>query len=259
MPRVARAKSGTGIYHVIIRGVNRQKIFQDDKDRKRFLQLAAKYKKECGFELYAYCLMINHVHLLLREHQEPLAQIMKRISSSYALWYNKKHERCGHLFQERFRSEPVENNDYFLTVLRYIHQNPQKAGFVDSVEGYKWSSYHEYIKEQKDGMVDTEPAFRLIEGNNKSLECIRKPFISLHKIITGDDACMEMQEEAGRVSDEQLRIIIKDRFGLKPEEIQKERAETQARILGTLKRNDGTSLRQIARITGVTVYKVSKA
>ena len=88
--------------------------------------------KECkeisGFEMYAFCLMTNHVHLLLRETDEPLEVVFKRIGSRYAYWYNNKYQRIGHLFQDRFKSENVEDDAYFLTVLRYIIQNPMKAG-----------------------------------------------------------------------------------------------------------------------------------
>ena len=128
MPRKARAKSKTGIYHIILRGINRQKIFNDNEDKKRLLETLLRYKEKSKYQIYAYCLMDNHIHLLLKEGEEPLAQIMRRIGGSYVYWYNHKYERVGNLFQDRFKSEVVEDDTYFLTVLRYIHQNPAKAG-----------------------------------------------------------------------------------------------------------------------------------
>ena len=80
--------------------------------------------------IYAYCLMPNHVHLLLCEKNWPLGEIVKSIAASYALYYNKKYGRIGHLFQDRFKSEPCNDADYFMTLFRYIHQNPVKAGLV---------------------------------------------------------------------------------------------------------------------------------
>ena len=127
MPRQARKKSNSGIYHIILRGVNRQQIFEDNEDYYKFLQVVEESKAISGFELFAYCLMSNHIHLLLKEIQEPIEQIMKRITTRFVYWYNIKYQRSGHLFQDRYKSEPVEDDAYFLTVIRYIHQNPVKA------------------------------------------------------------------------------------------------------------------------------------
>ncbi|MGI5879834.1 MAG: transposase [Syntrophomonadaceae bacterium] len=140
MPRTARKKSETGIYNIIIRGINRQNIFEDDEDRIRFLETLDRYKEETGCELYAYCLMSNHVHLLVKENDDGLSSFMKRVNGSYAYWYNWKYDHVGHLFQDRFKSEPVDDDTYFLTVIRYIHRNPLTAGMTDGLE-YAWSSY----------------------------------------------------------------------------------------------------------------------
>jgi len=116
-----------------MRGINRQSIFEDEEDKHKFIETFARYTEISCYRLFAYCLMDNHIHILLEEQKEPLAMIMKRISSSYVLWFNRKYGRCGHLFQERFKSETVDNDRYFLTVLRYIHQNPLKAKLVKDI------------------------------------------------------------------------------------------------------------------------------
>ena len=133
MPRQAREKSSSGIYHVMLRGINRQNIFEDDRDRQRFIETILYYKTISNYELYGYCLMDNHIHLLIKEKDESISKAIKRICSSYVYWYNQKYERCGHLFQERYKSEVVETEGYFLTVIRYIHQNPIKAGLVKTL------------------------------------------------------------------------------------------------------------------------------
>ena len=102
-----------------------------------------------SFVLHAYCLMDNHVHLLLQEQEETLGEIMKRVGVSYAYWFNRKYERVGHLFQGRFRSETVEDDAYFLTVLRYIHQHPVQAKLVARCSDYPWSSYAAYANEAR--------------------------------------------------------------------------------------------------------------
>ena len=155
MPRNARSKSESGIYHIMLRGINRKSIFEDREDCERFLATLERYKKICGYEIFAYCLMVNHIHILLKVGDEDVDLIMKRLAGSFVFWYNNKYERVGHLFQDRFRSEPVEDDTYFLTVLRYIHQNPVKAGIVDKPEKYIWSSYNEYIN-LKNELTDIE-------------------------------------------------------------------------------------------------------
>ena len=102
MPRSARKKGESGIYHITMRGINRQQIFIDDEDAERFLQVVRAAQTISGFTLYAYCLMGNHVHLVLKEGDEPLEKIMKRIGVRYVYWYNWKYMRSGHLFQDRF-------------------------------------------------------------------------------------------------------------------------------------------------------------
>ena len=129
----------------MIRGINKQTIFEDDEDKEKFIQTLSHYKNECGYDLYAYCLMNNHVYLLIKTKKQPLEIIIKRIWASYVYWYNTKFGRIGHLFQDRFKSEPVEDDAYFLSVLRYIHQNLLKAGLISEISEFKWSSYSDYV------------------------------------------------------------------------------------------------------------------
>lgn len=110
MPRQARKKSDSGIYHIMMRGINRQIIFQDEEDYSKFLQTLERYKEKSGYKIYAYCLMGNHIHLLLKVDIEPLGQLMRRLCGSYVYWYNRKYQRIGYLFQDRFKSEVVEND-----------------------------------------------------------------------------------------------------------------------------------------------------
>ncbi|MBP2629001.1 MAG: transposase [Firmicutes bacterium] len=118
--------------------------------------------KETGnYEIYAYCLMDNHVHLLLCDTKDEISRTMKRICVSYVYYFNKKYKRIGHLFQDRYRSEVVEEDAYLLSVARYIHKNPLKAGMVKRVEDYKWSSYAQYLSANKDKFNLIERSFLL--------------------------------------------------------------------------------------------------
>ncbi len=153
MPRTSRQHSDTGVYHVMLRGIDRHDIFADDQDRGKFLKIlravttpedndGKPLPPSC--HIHAYCLMDNHIHLLIAEGSEDIATVMKRIGVSYVSYYNKRHERLGPLFQDRYRSEPVGDTGYFITLLRYIHLNPVEAEMVTSPEQYRWSSWHEY-------------------------------------------------------------------------------------------------------------------
>ena len=118
------------------------------------MQILGDVKSDLGFELHAYCLMSNHVHILFREKQlGDISLIMKRLLTKYAMYFNRKYQRSGALIASRYKSAPVEVNDYFIPLQRYIHQNPLKAGLVTKLEEYPFSSYREYLF--KGELVDT--------------------------------------------------------------------------------------------------------
>ncbi|THE11355.1 transposase [Bacillus timonensis] len=246
MPRVARIKSRSGIYHVILRGVNKQTIFEDDEDRTRFLNVLQRYKEISRYKFYAYSLMDNHIHLLIREMDEPIGHSIKRISSSYVYWYNMKYERCGHLFQERFRSEKVESKRYFLTVLRYIHQNPVKAGLAANVFEASWTSLNEYFGGA--GLVDTEFGVSLFSGGEEKTALQR--FVD-YMSSPNTDECMEYLERV-RLSDSEVREYLQE-MGI-PNKSALQRMERKKRdaVLLQLKETTGVSLRQISRVTGIS-------
>ena len=151
----ARVKSSTGIYHIIMRGINRQIIFEDTEDYIQFLESLTRQKEMSQIEIYAYCLMSNHVHLLIKEGNEDLGTVFKRIGSSYVYWYNWKYNRRGHLFQDRYISEVVEDDSYLLSVIRYIHHNPLKAGITRALPEYRWCSYNEYTNRKDICNIET--------------------------------------------------------------------------------------------------------
>ncbi|MCB8814625.1 transposase [Desulfosporosinus shakirovi] len=158
MPRSARQRSNSRIYHIMFRGNELRDIFIDDEDRNKFLS-TFKEKSECeDFSVYAYCLMDNHVHFLLSGEHEKLGKLVKRINTSYVYYFNKKYERIGHLFHDRFKSQAVETDAYLLEAIRYIHNNPVKAGIARAPNDYKWSSYPHYIKDLNNTVLNIDKA-----------------------------------------------------------------------------------------------------
>lgn len=136
MPRHSRTKSGTRIYHVVIKGADRQLLFEETKDYMKYLEILEYYKQECNFEIFAYCLMSNHIHLLIRHSIDcSLQTIFRRLNTTYAIWFNMKYNRTGFVQNDRFFSEPVEDEKYLLTVVKYIHFNPTKAGLEQAPRG----------------------------------------------------------------------------------------------------------------------------
>ena len=245
MPRQARKKSSTGIYHIIIRGINHQVVFHDEEDYARFHQTLRRYKEKSAYEIYAYCLMDNHVHLLLKVNQEPLEQIMRRICGSYVYWYNAKYQRIGNLFQDRFKSEAVEDDRYLLTVLRYIHQNPLIAGIVQRIENYPWSSMREYLGEAI--LVDAGFALEFFHSaKEKAVE-------SLYQFCeaANDDVCLEIDEKK-KLSDREAMKIIKNVCQVENTlQLQSLDRATRDSYLKELRGQYRLSVRQIARLTGI--------
>ena len=131
MPRVQRVKGEFSTYHVVQRGNEKKKIFRDDEDKAKFLETLAKAREKYNFLLYAYCLMDNHIHLLVNDNGNDISKLMKSINVSYVSYFNRAYQRCGHLFQDRFKSELVKDDRYLLEVSRYIHNNPVKAKMVE--------------------------------------------------------------------------------------------------------------------------------
>ena len=148
MSRLARTISESGVYHILFRGVNQQNIFEEASDFEKLKETIATVKQDLHFEIYAYCFMNNHVHIVLKEKSlGDISLIMKRILTKYARWYNIKYGRSGALIANRYKSVPVEIDEYFLQLIRYVHQNPIKAGIAEKVEDYPYSSFIEYINE----------------------------------------------------------------------------------------------------------------
>ncbi len=162
MSRRARKLSSTDVYHIMMRGNERKSIFGGSDEKQRFMEILIDKQHRVQFAIYAYCLMDNHVHLLIDSGSDELASIMKSVAVSYASYYNWKHGRVGHVFQDRFRSEPIEDDRYLMAAVRYIHNNPVHAGVTAKPGDYLWSSYSKYVCPQSADWIDTNFLLRII-------------------------------------------------------------------------------------------------
>ena len=245
MARQKRKVSGTGIYHVLIKGINQQRIFEQVEDYKQFLDYLYEVKKLSGLVLYAYCLMGNHVHLLLKEGEEPLSMVFRRLGTRYVHWFNHKYDRSGHLFQDRFRSEPVETDEYFVTVLIYIYNNPVKAGLCSIAGNYEWSS-RRFLnnKSGRDGLIDMSELTAVVPV---------KTIMQKEQELSHDEKPLEPM--AGRrniYADKDIVLMVRQFSGAKnTSEFQKMPLDEQQTLIKKL-RSERVPIRQIARVTGIS-------
>lgn len=256
MARQARERSESGIYHTIMRGINRQDIFYDEDDYQHFMETVERVKTD-KYDVYGYCLMSNHVHLLLHEKNEAIHQIMKRIGSSYAWWYNHKYHRIGHVFQGRYGSECVEDGGYLLTVIRYIHKNPVEAGIVNKPEDYRWSSIHGYYGDPAYPAGLLDPDFILGGFAKDRAEAIER--FREHMKMEIQEKCLE-DEIKYRKTDDELRAEIEALLDGEPVTIlQIMEKKKRNEILRQIKGIAGATQRQIARVTGLNQNIIFKA
>lgn len=246
MPRNAREKSETGIYHVMMRGIDKRNIFVEEDDYKKFLHYIEKAKEKSDFFLFAYCLMTNHIHLLIKEGKEDIGDSIRRISVGYAQYHNRKNGRVGHLFQNRYQSEVVNDDNYLLVVLRYIHQNPLKVGMVKAIGDYKWSSYSDYLNSQR-AIVDRDIVMGYFINAEKFIE-----FHNQHST----ECCLDYQEKK-RYTDDKLRKTIKCIVDIEKLHIMENKERDN--IIKRIKKETGASIRQLERVLGIGRNIIQKA
>jgi len=163
MARKPRVHYEGALYHVICRGNNRAYVFDNNESKKNYIEIIEHYKKKYGFKLFCYCLMDNHVHLLIEVSKEPLSKIMKCIQQVYTQRYNKQHKRSGHVFEQRYKAILCDKDQYLLGLINYIHMNPERAGKVEGID-YRWSSHQVYLKNDN-SFVDVDFPLSLFEGS----------------------------------------------------------------------------------------------
>ena len=246
MPRRPRTVSEGDTYHVVSRGVAKMTLFHDFADHERFLECIDDTLRKHGGEIYAWCLMANHIHLVLHMPLEGISKFMHDVKSSYALYYNKRYQRVGHVFQGRFHSEAINDDEYLLTAIRYVHQNPLKAGICKTDES-PWSSYSEYLGVPR--LCNTAFVLELFGGLDQ--------FKHFHA-VRGDEAHFEFD------ASNETRIVDICRsvcwiYGIDDVHdvgaLPKRRRDEALSLM----KERGMSVRDISRKTGVSTATVSRA
>lgn len=246
MPRTARKESSTGFYHVLVQGVEKNDLFQEKKDRQKYLEVLKECREKSGFSLIAYSLFSNHVHLLIHQGNETISDTMKRVGSRYVGWFNLKYGRSGPLFRGRFASEPVENEAELVRLMRYIHSEPVYMGLCEKPDDYLYTSYRDYFV---DPLIHSELVASLMDQDQ---------FADFH---TWKDEINCLEAGKGkhvRLTDEQARKLVRKVGKVDtPEEFAQILPEKQEKVLKKLL-SEGVSIRQAVRFTGSSFARVRK-
>ncbi|MCQ2212921.1 MAG: transposase [Bacteroidaceae bacterium] len=264
MARRQREKTATGIYHVMLRGINKQDVFLDDNDFDSMLSALREARvmryedlgitKTDGCTYYAYCMLHNHIHLLVREGSITISELMKKIQDRFVAIYNRKYDRVGHLFQDRFVSEPVNDLNYFHQLIRYIHRNPVKAMECNAPEEYKYSSWREYLDAKNWIIKGSDPL--IIHLCDVQTVIARFGYEELVKWVNEDvdDKCMDMDSFAQPMPEMEVWERLHEISGVDSvEEFKQLAPDVQVKYISQLLQS-GASLRQASRMSSLS-YK----
>ncbi|MCR5267930.1 MAG: transposase [Lachnospiraceae bacterium] len=245
--------SSTGIYHIILRPVNQHIIFEEESDYQKFLYILSDCKKKYDSDIFAYCLMDNHVHLLLRTGDEKLSGFFQSLGTRFVRWYNSKYSRSGHLFQDRFYSSVIESDKAFLSALVYIHNNPVKANMCRYASEYRWSSINAFYG-AKNPLVNVSFSYKIAGTKDSLLLFFAKKNDSYDNTLFEND-----HRNANHfLTDEKALAVFRSVSHLK--------STSDVSSLGKVQRNQyvrslkskGLSIRQIARIMDISETTVKR-
>lgn len=220
MPRYPRSYIQTIFFHVITQGINKSYIFENAEDIKYYIKIMYQLEKEQNIKLIAYCIMNNHAHMLIKtEKVAELSKYMHRLNTIYAIYYNKKYSRVGYIFRNRYKSEGIYNEEHLYNCIKYIYDNPVKAGICKSAQEYPYSNYKNYNKD--------------IKGN----------YVFLDVDVDNQQLCREIIEEFLRVNSLEKQELKKEGYKLKE-------------LINILKKEHNISLRQIAKELDINREKI---
>ncbi len=225
MARPLRMDYPDAFYHVLSRGNERREIFQDGADYLKFLDCLAKMVERFKLEVHAYVLMKNHFHLLLHTREANLSRAIQWLGVSYSVWFNRRHQRSGHLFQGRFKSFLIETDRYFTAMCLYIHGNPLRAGLVKRLSDYRWSSYQAYAdKQQQVSWLTTELVLGMYGGSRRQFLRAQQMFLKertnpledlRHGLCLGSqgfsEQCVERLRDEGPDERPQVRSLLRSK------------------------------------------------
>lgn len=259
MPRGPRTDEPGLCHHITARGIEKRQIYSDDRDRRFFLAKLGELAKDTGTQVFAFALIPNHFHLLIRRNGVPVSIFMQRLLTSYALFFNKRHKRSGHLFQNRYKSFPCTDTAYFLQLIRYISLNPIRAGLVSTMEKLVWYPYssHKYVlRPQQNGWLESKFVLAHFGYSEQSAKRAYLQFIAEDLDLASENRPLEGNERPERPQATSLSsqfadsAVDRDLDSLM-KEICMTHSLTRAELLGSAKR------RNIARARSLLAYRLA--
>jgi len=251
MARTARKESETGYYHVIMRGNNKSYVFKNKREKILYIETIMKMQEEGLIELVAWSVMDNHVHIVLKAELENMSLALKRINIRFAVRYHQIQKTSGHVFQDRFISEPIESDEYLMLVVRYVHNNPVKAKIVQDASDYEWSSYGRYLEND----LNSTMAFTYqVMGNSP------KKFEAFHKLEDHREY-LEIKEDRDAYREERFNRIMANHcneYGVIDGKETRVNKETSNELVRDLGENSGYSLRVVAKKLEIPFSRVQK-
>ncbi len=243
MARKARIEYEGAFYHVITRGNQRQRVFKDENDFQKYLELLVYYKGRHKYSLYAYVLMNNHVHLLIETFKIPLSKIIQGINQSYTMYFNRKYRTVGHLFQGRYKAILCDKDAYLLSLIKYIHLNPMRARIAKAAEDYRWSSHLIYCGKQKSEIVDTDRLLRMFSEDKSRARKMYRAYIGDGVEVKKEDLYRTVSQRI--LGGEKFVDTVMERIEEKFENRKKRHEFSLAEIMETIGKMKGITLKQI--------------
>ena len=198
MPRKARIKNNTKVFHVMIQGINQEYIFDEDVEKKTYLKYLKEKIKDKDLQMISYCIMSNHAHFLIyTDDVIQISKLMSQVNTKYAIYYNQKHNRCGFVFRSRYKAEEIVSYHHFLSCINYIHNNPVKAQMCKTPGEYKYSSYNEYKEKE------------ILINKNKIIQIFKKYYMDISDIFNGKYEAYRFieHEESNNIEEIKNQII----------------------------------------------------
>lgn len=244
MPRPPRKISESGYYHITLRGNGKQLLFESDVDRHAFLDMLQRSFSKFQVKVVAWCLMGNHVHLVIYDGERNLSAAVGSLTISYAGWFNHRLGHVGHVFQERFGNSVIESEEYLLEAIRYVHNNPCKAGIVVNPAEYAWSSHRQYLGcTDRLSIVDAQLIAELFDN------------CDVYRKFMSEPSRVPYAPKVGaRVSDEDAlaiaKVLAENLAHCDPSELKRCDKKLRDRIVAAM-RSEGLTVKQVQRITGL--------
>jgi len=241
--RKPRIEYPGALYHVIARGNNRDAIFYSKDNYVYYLGKVRSAKEKYSFCLFSFCLMPNHIHLLIQTQGAPLSRIMISIQTAYARYFNKRYKRVGHVFQNRYKAILCDADSYLLELIRYIHLNPVRAGIVDLPQNYPWSSHRDYTEDLNRGLVDKDLILPMFSKRKAKATRLFSKF-ALEKL--GEDKREDLYEVKDQrfLGDEEFIENLSQKF----DDLRRKKFNLKRRAIVDLK----NILTSVAKISGVS-------